>query len=574
MNATSVPRYGPPPHARDLADPFDVCVVGSGASGATVAWLCARYGLRVAVVEQGGFVGPDVGYDDLLAEAEPAWVRQDNGTWAQNGYPWTTCNVGGGTVFFGGAFFRYRPLDFDPERALGRAEVPLRWPLPAHELDVFYDAIEDLVGVAGVADADPSLPPRGSPYPLPPVASSPEGVALMAGARTLGWRPFPTPLALNSRARGGRGACEADAPCISRRCPVGAKGDALDRLLEPAIAAGATLFAGMKAARLIASSRRQIGELECIRVDTGETYRVRAAHFVVCANAVQTAALLLRSDSPLHAGALGNANDMVGRGLCFKLSEYAMGYRHGAAASAPAVAPGLGPFSTCAVADLYDDRQAPGGIGGLLYEARPERPYAMRDDEQMIRIEALVADQPQLQNRVRLKRATSRFGLPDVVMDYQAHPRDLARLEYMLAHGESLLRAAGCGIVIREPSGWSLGSCHLHGTCRMGADARSSVTDETGRVHELENLYVGDGALFPFPGGANPTLTIQAMALRTAHLILAEKFGIHASIRSLGAVPAAGSGRAAQETDARPLAEVTHGSGAAWAASELQAEPR
>jgi paromamine 6'-oxidase/6'''-hydroxyneomycin C oxidase/2'-deamino-2'-hydroxyparomamine 6'-oxidase len=513
---------------------YDVCVVGSGASGATTAWLCARAGLRVAVVEQGTTVGPATTYDDLLAAAEPAWVRQENGTWGKIGYPWTTCNVGGGTVFFGGAFFRYRPVDFDPETVLGRGELPLAWPWGPEELDPYYRAIEDHIGVSGTADSDPTLPPRGAPYPLAAVPRSAEGEVLADGARAMGWTPFPTPLAVNSGPYGDGPGCVADAPCICRRCEVGAKGDALTRFLEPAARRGADVLAGLKADRLHTTGRTATA-LECVRVATGERVRIRARTFVVCANAVQTAALLLRSTGDRHPTGLGNTHDLVGRGLCFKLSEYLVGYRYGGGDGGRPGSSilGLGPFSTVAVADLYEHPPAPGGLGGILYEARPERPFRVRDTEQLVRIEALVPDEPQLANRVRIGNGTDRHGVPDVIMDYQAHPRDLARLEYLLRQGERMLGAAGCAVTAREPSGWALGSSHLHGTARMGTDPAASVTDPDGRLHDADNVLVGDGAVLPFPSGASPTLTIQAVALRTAHRMLAADFGIRRPLAEL-----------------------------------------
>jgi choline dehydrogenase-like flavoprotein len=503
-------------------DEYDVCVIGSGASGAVAAWLCARAGLRVVVVEQGVPVTAGMTYDDVLAAAEPAWVRQENGTWGKTGYPWTTCNVGGGTVFFGGAYFRYRPVDFDAERVMGPAELPLAWPWGPEELDPYYRAIEDHVGVSGLADSDPSLPPRGAPYPHPPVARSAEGELMASGARAVGWTPFPTPLAINSA------SCVADAPCICRRCDVGAKGDALTRFLTPALGQGADLLDGTKAVRLLTRARAAT-ELECVRMATGARVLVRARCYVVCANAVQSAALLLRSAGDRYPAGLGNAHDLVGRGLCFKLSEYLVGYRYRGEDRADAGRPdsgvmGLGPFSTCAVTDLYCHPPAPGGLGGILYEARPERPFHARGDERLVRIEALVPDEPRPANRVRIGTGTDAHGVPDVVLDYQAHPRDLARLEFMLQQGERMLRAAGCAVTVREPSGWALGSGHLHGTCRMGTDPASSVTDPDGRLHDADNIYVADGAVLPFPGGASPTLTIQAVALRTVHRMLARDF--------------------------------------------------
>ncbi len=529
-------RWGAPPTEAELDRVYDVCVVGSGASGSLTAWLLTRAGLSVAIIEQGGHVTEDVSYDDLLAEAEAAWVRQENGTWGKIGYPWTTCNVGGGTVFFGGAFFRNRPVDFDAETVLGKAELPLTWPWDASELGPYYSAVEHLVGVAGLAGADPTLPEPSTRYPLPPVTRSAEGELLAEGAEALGWTPFPTPLAINTRAYRGQPECAGDAPCICRACPAGAKGDAR-RFIDPAVRLGARLFAGLKAVRLETGSSRTATELRCVRMDTGVTYRIRAERFVLCANAVQTAALLLRSTSDRYPTGLGNTRDMVGRGLCFKLSEYVVGYRYAGAPDGPSpadsVVMGLGPFSTCAVADLYRDPAAPGGIGGLLYEARPERPYRLRASEQIVRIEALVPDEPQPANRVRLGTGTDAHGVPDVVMDYQAHPRDLARLEYLAENATRALTAAGCSVTVREPSGWQLGSCHLHGTCRMGDDPTTSVTDGNGRLHDTDNVYVGDGAVLPFPGGANPTLTIQAVALRTAHRLLRDVYGIAVELDTL-----------------------------------------
>jgi len=61
------------------------------------------------------------------------------------------------------------------------------------------------------------------------------------------------------------------------------------------------------------------------------------------------------------------------------------------------------------------------------------------------------------------------------------------------------------------------------GTMRMGTTADSSVLDPTGRFWNIPNLYVTDGSVFPTSGGYNPTLTIQAMAWRTADNIIASR---------------------------------------------------
>ena len=57
------------------------------------------------------------------------------------------------------------------------------------------------------------------------------------------------------------------------------------------------------------------------------------------------------------------------------------------------------------------------------------------------------------------------------------------------------------------------------GTCRMGADPRTSVVDADGRSWDIPNLWVCDGSLFVTSGAVNPSLTIQALALRAADRI-------------------------------------------------------
>ena len=65
----------------------------------------------------------------------------------------------------------------------------------------------------------------------------------------------------------------------------------------------------------------------------------------------------------------------------------------------------------------------------------------------------------------------------------------------------------------------STDTSHLLGTCRMGADPRSSVVNADGRSWDVPNLWICDGSLFPTSGGVNPSLTIQALACRMADRI-------------------------------------------------------
>jgi choline dehydrogenase-like flavoprotein len=62
-------------------------------------------------------------------------------------------------------------------------------------------------------------------------------------------------------------------------------------------------------------------------------------------------------------------------------------------------------------------------------------------------------------------------------------------------------------------------TCHLNGTARMGDDPGRSVVNADCRSWDIPNLWICDGSVFPTVGGANPSLTIQAIACRTADRI-------------------------------------------------------
>ena len=68
----------------------------------------------------------------------------------------------------------------------------------------------------------------------------------------------------------------------------------------------------------------------------------------------------------------------------------------------------------------------------------------------------------------------------------------------------------------RNHSDIAFGAGHLMGTTVMGADPARSVVDGEGRAHDVRNLFVVGSSVFPTVGTANPTLTLAALALRTA----------------------------------------------------------
>lgn len=494
---------------------YDVCIVGSGAAGSVVAWYCASQGLDVLILERGEFPQGRT-FDQIMEASEPAFARDAKGCWSLTGYPWTSCSVGGGTVFYGGASFRLRAIDFDASAHMGDGDLPVTWPYDYADLDPYYTTIERTLGVSGDNGiGDPTFPGPTTVHHLPPVTASYPAERLAEAGRRLGLRGFPTPLAVLTRAVGDRSACQADAPCMNRQCKYDAKGDAWTVFLKELLRQpNVTLLAGHAVARLVRRESSKVDHAEVFHTSHHrELRRFRARAFVLAGNAIQSAALLLRSADRWTKAGLGNSSGLVGQGLCFKLSENVEGYLMDDRLPSSSH---NGPFSTIAFTDYYASTDSPAGLGGLIYENRPEIRAPMREAGRVVRVECLLADQPTRENCVRLSSQSGPIGLPYVVLDYRSHPRDAARLEYLVERATELLRATGASYVRRIPTGYEGGSCHFHGTVRGGGDRVTSVADASGRLHDLDNLYIADGGFFPFPGAVNPTLTIQAHALRTA----------------------------------------------------------
>ncbi len=87
---------------------------------------------------------------------------------------------------------------------------------------------------------------------------------------------------------------------------------------------------------------------------------------------------------------------------------------------------------------------------------------------------------------------------------------------------KDLLKSSGAGDIVESVSSYDFFSAtHVFGTCRMGNDPETSVVDSSLRFHGISNLFVTDASVFPTSGGGeSPSLTIEALSLRSADLLL------------------------------------------------------
>lgn len=134
-------------------------------------------------------------------------------------------------------------------------------------------------------------------------------------------------------------------------------------------------------------------------------------------------------------------------------------------------------------------------------------------------VRSMSEQEPNRESRVLLGDARDALGVPVPHLRWRTTARDVGsvrRAQQLL--GDEVARA-GAGTlhpILDDPAPVVSGSWHHLGTTRMDPDPRRGVTDVDARVHGLRNLFVAGSSLFPTGGYANPTLTIVALAIRLA----------------------------------------------------------
>lgn len=550
-----------------VGDAWDVVVLGAGAGGGVAACVLAEAGARVLVVERGQHLRAlEVGRDHLrnhrtgihgnnTGPAAPGNPRVD----ATAGEPAAVVEaphdsrwhndamvVGGGTRVYPGMAWRFLPEDLRMASVYGVPDGSslADWPIGYDDLAQHWDWVEWEVGVCGDAAGHPAAGSRSRGYPMPPMPPNAEARTLASGAAALGLATGSVPLLINSVPHAGRARCVRCGECVGFSCPVDAKNGAHNTVLPRALATGdAQLVTGCRAAQITTDDRGHVTGAVLVDEATGATRTVRGGHVVVACGAIETARLLLASRSDRHPSGLGNGSDQVGRHLQGHAFVSAFG------SFDEAVADPDGPGVTIATLDLAHGNVDDAGValvgGGLVtnemvklpvvhwsWALPPDAPrwgaaskQAMRDTYRTTgHLFAQVQEVPRAGNRVTLDdQVRDHLGLPVARLAGQAHAETVRTARHVASRAEEWLAASGARRtwIDRIPTGLLAGQ-HQAGTCRMGTDPASSVTDPHGRVHGHDNLWVADASVHVTNGSVNPALTIMALAHRLARKLAAE----------------------------------------------------
>jgi choline dehydrogenase-like flavoprotein len=543
----------------------DVVVIGSGAGGGVSAWVLASAGLDVLLLEKGENVYVDLDrpgavpsshfsndelklvhrdFIDQDPRIEPRTYQRDPGgpvfTGKVNSLATT---VGGGTTHYDGNSPRCQQKDFRARSLYGAIEGTNLddWPISYADLEPFYDEVERLIGIQGEDGSNPFAEPRSSPFPMPPGYPKYVSVLLAEAARSLGYHPFPIPIAINSIAYRGRPACTNCGFCGSFGCAVNAKGNTAVTAIREALLTGNCELRPSCFVHRLNTNRAgtAIESVEYVGPD-GKNVVQHGGAFILAGNAIESARLCLLSSDASHPDGLGNSSGLVGRNLLFHSVYTVFGVfpqrthiHHGRVGTH-----GIDDFNRAPDPNDPDPLFGGGTIefGAQLHpiaEAKNLRLLGeahkqyMRDSlfrDHLGVITLIGEDLPLADNRVTLDpQVRDVYGFPVARITYREHPNDVRAAGLITPKLEEILRVAGAVTIATFPltieSGGVPNSRHVLGTLRMGSDASRSVTDPFGKFHDLDNLYCADGGVFVTSTGCNPTLTIQALASRQAHEI-------------------------------------------------------
>ena len=497
---------------RDTDIEADVVVVGSGAGGGVTAEILSQSGLKVAIIEEGPFASSSdfhmrerEAYDQLYQESAGRQTSDHAITILQG-----RC-VGGSTTVNWTASFR------TPRRTLAYWKDTLGLQtMDEASLAPWFTRMEERLAIA----------PWG-------VAPNRNNEVLRIGAEKLGF-------SVGTMRRNVKGC--ANLGYCGMGCPINAKQSMLLTTIPAALDRGAVLLHRARVSKLVLEGDR-IESCEAHGIErngaTPSIHRVRvtAKHFVLAAGGIGSPAILLRSDAPDPHEVLGKRTLLHPTVVSAAILRNPVNGFYGAPQSIYSDHFLDSPLDGPAGYKIESAPLHPVLVGSLLPGFGEDHSRWMSQFNRMQVLIGLVRDgfHPESPGgRVVLR------GDSSAALDYPLTPYLWDAARRALLSMSQIQFAAGAQSVrpiheqARGADSWESSrkeieslammpriarvvSAHVMGGCAMGRDPRSSVVDESGRHHQVPNLSVHDGSIFPTSLGANPQLSIYAITARMAN---------------------------------------------------------
>jgi gluconate 2-dehydrogenase alpha chain len=555
--------------------PVDVAVVGLGAAGGVAVLPLAKAGLRVVGIEAGTWMDPHKQYhaDEIFnnvrggvtsvqkANREIPTVRENaQSPTRPRGAMHPMMNaIGGTSIHYWASAWRLKPWDFRTKSetikrygagALPKGSTLEDWPIGYDELEPYYDIIEHQVGVSGKAGnikgvLDPAgnvhEGPREREYPMPALRGTEYTEHMMATAKKMGLNAFHGPSAINSQNYNGRPGCVYHGYCSRGGCHISAKNStAVSTIPAAQKFKNFTITDLAHVTRVGVDANGRASGVTYIK--DGKEYFQPAKVVLIASYTYENSRLFLLSKSKAFPNGLSNNHGQVGKHF----------FSHWQGSPVIALFPfninvwyGT-PAQTTVVDEYADDNFDHAGLGfiggtsiSLGTEMHPVEASSMqtfgRAPQWGSKWKAFVKTNaarwtssylqtstfPYEQNFLDLDtEVKDPLGDPVCRVTNAAMPNEARAAAFGQAKTEDWFRAAGAIEIIRGPAGPGGVSTHAYGGLRMGDNQESSVVDKWGMSHEVPNLGVLGASTMVTSGARNPTLTVQALAWRTAENIV------------------------------------------------------
>lgn len=556
----------------------DIVVVGLGWAGSIVANECAKAGYKVIGLERGA----DQNTSDFLSghdeykHVNKFSMKQDlsqetisfRNSPNQKALPVRRMsnsfeignNLGGAGVHWNGMSYRFLPYDFEiktlTEQRYGKNKIKKDyfvqdWGVSYDELEPYFDMAEKIMGVSG-EDKNPFAGKRSHPYPNPPLTKSFMLKKFEEACLRLGYHPCMVPAANASQAytnpdKQELGGCQYCAFCEHFGCEYDAKASPLITTLPSARATGNF------------EQRVHANVLEILHKDgkaTGVRYidtRTRQ-EFIQPAEVVVLGSFVFNNAKLLMVSNIGTQYDpksgkgTLGRNYCFQITPSANGFfkdPFNVFLGAGSLSNWIDDFN----GDNFDHSKLDfihgasfrlSQNGARPIASNPLKPgsptwgaafkkESIRNYTRFSYIGAQGASIAHRDNYLSLDPVYKDiYGLPLLRVTYNYTQQDKNLYQFMLPKLSSILKEMGAETYESpkmsnfglKPTGW-YSSNHVTGGTPMGADPNTSVLNPYLQHWDMDNLFVVGASVFPHNGGYNPTLTLNALALRSSQGLLA-----------------------------------------------------